>query len=281
MFDIAGFCQFLQALSTVRTEFVELMSFAVGPEGLLTADSLGDFIESRIPKVCPKVSQLKPSGEEFYRQFVLEHFLFHFDPLSFNRISAVDLIVSPEFVHFLELTPESDYENPYSWSSFASAFSAFRNCTNDEGLVSKAGFKNSRDCKFCDAFVDRVFEVSSLFGGLMDFGGFCKFMVYKDNCETATGARFFFKLFDLDGDGKLSPLDVAYFFRSLAAESDRASVSFDNFMYEMLDKTQATGMEILLDQFVSCGACEEIALTLSDVSEFDMAVGHDGPSELL
>jgi Ca2+-binding EF-hand superfamily protein len=249
------------------------MACSHSPEGILTIDELGDFIESRIPKVCPEAAKLLSQGTDFYRQFVLEQMVLHFDPLNLNRISIPDLLISPDFLLFIELTPDADYQNPYSYDSFEECFLSFKNCTNDIGLVDKSGFKNAKGAVYTSAFIDRLYDSTQTFEGCLDFGGFCRFMVHKQNCDSSEGARLFFDVFDVDGDGVLSIVDIAVFFKSLVSETDRYDVDFDNFIQELLDKTQCSGMGITFDDFVNCGACEEICLMLCDSSEFDVGVG--------
>ena len=89
----------------------------------------------------------------------------------------------------------------------------------------------------------------------------------KKNNETPNGARYFFDLFDIDGDGLIGAFDIEYFFKDLVRESG-SNTDLNIFVQEMLDKTQATQMGFTLEQFVNCGACEEIADILSDVGEF-------------
>jgi hypothetical protein len=239
----------------------------------MTTDELGDFIESRVPRCCPEGVTLLPQGVDFYRQFVLEEMMLHFDPLSLNHISISDLLTSPHFLLFLDVSPDSDYVNPYSYASFEDCFSAFRSCINDRGLVDKIGFKNAKGATYTSAFVDRVYELLPNFDGCREFGGVCRCMVHKQQCDCAPGARLFFDVFDVDGDGVLGIVDFAFFFKAAMKEADRDDVDFDNFIQEMLDKTQSTGMEVTFDEFVNCGESEEICLMLSDFSEFDTIVG--------
>ncbi|OHT11923.1 hypothetical protein TRFO_18387 [Tritrichomonas foetus] len=276
-FDFLSFSQFVKGIIQLNKDFGELVSYSTMPGCFLTLDDVGDFIDSKIPKLSALKNLMSNDGVTlpFYRQLVLEQITFHFDPYGMNRISAIDLMTSNDFTSFLTLTDNDDSYNFYSYQYFIDIFAAFSKNVNEEGLMNRESFKECKDWKFCQAFVDRVFEKSSLFSDCLDFGGFAHFYVNYENSETPTGARYYFDLLDIDGDGLIGPFDIGYFFKDLLKESQSKDANLDIFIQELLDKTQATQMGFTLEQFISCGSCEEIASILSDYNEFKIYVGHD------
>ena len=109
----------------------------------------------------------------------------------------------------------------------------------------------------------------------MDFGGFYRFVVRKENCDKPNGARYFFDLFDVDGDGLIGPFDLTYFYRDLVRESTCALLALNTFIEETLDKTQASELGFTVDQFISCGAAREIVEVLSDYDVFRSFAGYN------
>ena len=267
-FDLGGFRMFAEGLIRLHDDFKMLLECVTLNGGILSSDGLGKFVDMKIPK-CKSLEKLKDDAKylPFYRQAVLEQIAFNFDPIGLNRVAINDLIASQQFAQFLDIDENDRYENPYSYYYFIDWFGTFTKAVNESGLCTKEGFKHCKDWNLCDAFVDRVFEAAQLFDGCLDFGGFYHFVVCKENNETPNGARYFFDLFDIDGDGLIGAFDIEYFFKDLVRESG-SNTDLNIFVQEMLDKTQATQMGFTLEQFVNCGACEEIADILSDVGEF-------------
>ena len=274
-FDLGGFRMFAEGIVRLHDDFSMLLECVTLRGGILSTDGLGKFIDMKIPK-CKCLAQLKDDEKylPFYKQAVLEQIAFNFDPIGLNRVSLNDLMTSQNFAQLLDIDENDRYENPYSYYYFIDWFGAFTKVVNEDGLCTKAGFKHCKDWNLCDAFVDRVFEVSTLFDGCLDFGSFFHFVVCKENNETPNGARYFFDLFDIDGDGLVGAFDIEYFFKDLVRESGCTGTDLHIFVQEMLDKTQAAHMGFTLEQFTNCGACEEIADILSDFGEFRTYVGH-------
>ena len=258
---------------------------------MLSLDDIGDFIEKKIPEIESLKSLLKNDAVTlpFYRQLALEQITFHFDPYGMNKISPVELMSSRDFSTFLlfsqlskqnkseneEEDIEDDPSNIFSYSYFLTVFATFSKNVNSEGLMDRKSFKLCKDWHLCDAFVDRVFETSTLYNDCLDFSGFVHFYVNYENSETPNGARFYFNLFDVDDDGLINPFDIGVFYKDLIRESKSTEADLEILIQELLDKTQATEMGFTLDQYISCGSCEEIASILSDFNEFKIYFGHD------
>lgn len=268
-FDIEKFEDYVTTVIRMQRHFARLLEYASLPQGMLTLDD----IESFVTDVINEAETLKPvRNNGFYKEMVLEITSFSLDILGMNRVAAKDLVSTEDFPLFLEVDSDSSIDNPFSYKFFLQWYSAFTKSVNSEGMLTKESFKHCSDWKLCDAFVDRVFETSVLFDGCMDFAGFIRFVIAKHFNETANGARYFFNLFDVDGDGMIGPFDIEYFYNSLSCESKQTDTSLGTFVQEMLDKAQATEIGFTLEQFISCGSCDLIADVMSDYTEFGIYV---------
>lgn len=272
-FDVVGFRAFIDSILRLRDDLKLMLKYCSQNGGIMSTDGLSKFIEKKIPTFD---SLVRLQGEHtyipFYRQTVLEETAFRLDPLGLNRISVNDLITSPHFAKFLDLDENDRRQNPFSVHHFVEWFGPFSRSVDSRGLCTRASFKHFRNWHLCDAFVDRVFEESSLFDGCMDFGGFYRFVVHRENCTTEAGARYFFNLFDTDDDGHVGPFDLSYFYRDLVRESSCDAVAFSTFTEEILDMVQAPSIGFTLEQFIASGACQEIIAVLSDYKEFKLFV---------
>ncbi|KAK8900190.1 Serine/threonine-protein phosphatase 2A regulatory subunit B'' subunit gamma [Tritrichomonas musculus] len=288
-FDFLSYSQFVKGIIKLNKDYCELLSYSKLSDCMLTLDDIGDFFEKKIREI-DSLSPLLKNDEfqlPYYRQLALEQITFFFDPYGMNKVSPAELMSSRQFSSFLSLSqiskqnkesdepPEDDPDNIFSYSYFISILATFTKSVNSDGLMDRKSFKTCNGWNLCDAFVDRVFETSTVYNGCLDFNGFVHFYVNYENSETPNGARYYFNLFDVDDDGLINPFDIGCFYKDLVRESGSKEADLEILIQELLDKTQATEMGFTLDQFVSCGSCEEIASILSDFNEFKIYFGHD------
>jgi Ca2+-binding EF-hand superfamily protein len=271
-FDLTGFREFVEGVLRLFHHFAALLSHASIDGGILAGADLDAYVKSQIPKFA-NLRQLAESDEtsiEYYCQCAGELFAFHFDPLHMNRFVAQDLVVSRHFAEFLDLEDSPDSDNPFSFRSFIHWFSLFTQSVGENGMLDRSAFKNCVvGWNFSDAFVDRVFETSKLFDDFLDFGGFFHFVVFKENIESETSARYFFDLFDIDEDGVVGFADIGHFYRSLVSNVDSG---LSCFFREVVDQTQASGMGFTVDEFMKSGNHVAVIGILSDVREFGESV---------
>ena len=170
-FDVVGFRAFIDGIVRLREDLKMMLKHTSLNCGILSSDGLSRFIDEKIP-FCDCLLRLQ--GEKgyvpFYKQTVLEQASFHLDPFGLNRMCVNDLMTSPHFAKFLDIDEHDRYDNPYSVIYFLDWFGTFSRTVNQSGLCTRESFKHCRNWHFCDAFVDRVFESSSLYDGCMDFG---------------------------------------------------------------------------------------------------------------
>lgn len=290
LFDFLSFSQFVKGIVKLNKNFSELLSYSKMQDCMLTIDDIDEFLEKKIPEANSLKHLLENNAVTipFYKQLAIEQIGFHFDPYGMNRISPIELMLSKHFSSFLALLQtskqnettdddeiEDDPDNTFSYSYFLLVFAKFSKNVNEEGMMDRKSFKLCSDWHLCDAFVDRVFENSTVYNDCLDFSGFAHFYINYENSDTPNGARFYFNLFDVDDDGLINPYDIGVFYKDLVRESKSTEADLEILIQELLDKTQATEMGFTLDQFVNCGSCEEIAGILSDFNEFKIYFGHD------
>ena len=277
-FDFDSYSQFVKSVCGLFHDLKKLIGFSSMPGSFLTIDDIGLFIDKKILKINALKKLRDSELELYYKQLVLEYVNFYFDPFSLNRISALDLVTSKNFTLFLSLDMNNESDNPYSFSAFANFFNAFSKNVNEDGMIDKEHFKTCKECFFCDAFVDRVFECLQTYDNCLDFTGFLHFFVNYDNSENPTGAKYLFTLFDVDGDNLVGPFDIEFFYKDLTRESQCYEPSLDIFIQELFDKTQAVEMGFTYEQFLESGSCDEIAGILSDYNVYKIYVGHEDSS---
>jgi hypothetical protein len=245
--------------------FTDILSFSSASGLTVTVDALADF---RVSKFAATHPQDGVDTAAFYRVYVQEQLSFHFDPLGTNRIDAVQVITSPSFTQVIELDGR-DTVNPYSFVCFRKWLNTFT-AAADRGMLTRRGFKGCRaKWVFSDAFIDRVFDAATLYNDRLDLRGYFRFVVAFENRDTDAGARYFFGLIDVDGDGVLGHEDIAFFFKDLVRESGTARITFEWFMQEILDEVQSRSPAgFTLPDFTQSGACRDITCLLANYLEF-------------
>ncbi|KAH0794701.1 serine/threonine-protein phosphatase 2A regulatory subunit B'' subunit gamma-like [Histomonas meleagridis] len=249
-----------------------MIPYASSGEYLMTIDDISDYLESKFSSFKTLSSLSTENLLPFYRQCVLEQISFHFDPFNTNKYSPFQLFSSPKFTQFFFIDENNTFKNPYSFTYFRHYYTEFINHISSEGMLSKRTFKHWGSYSFVDPFIDRFFECSTTFNECIDFAGFIRFVVFLDHPKHVNTSRYFFELFDVNGDGMLDMCDVDYFVKGLVRES-KVFVPVDEVFREILDKACANDVFVTRDQFIECGCAYEIASILFDYKEFGLYYG--------
>lgn len=129
-------------------------------------------------------------------------------------------------------------------------------------------------CPIASLFIDRYFEVTNTFAGEMDFKNFVDFTL---NVEFLPGMcprpRLFFDIFDLDGDGVLTPMDLHPFFADTRAKlfdaGLRDTVPVDCFVRELFDAlAPRESLRCTREEFFACPSVGIVCGSLIDPLTF-------------
>ena len=275
--NLGGLYEFLKYVLQLQEDHLRLLSFSSSGDQYLTQNDFSDYLREKLLsfKKIEKAFSANPDTIDYYLQFVLENTYIALDKINRNRLTATEILCSPQFAQVLDL--EFSSSNDLSIPIFRRSFSAFQKSTNTDGLMPPNMFKNACGVRLCDAFVERVYEIIPTYDGCLDFSGFLHIYTLIDKVDEYP--RLFFQILDADDDYIISPSDILYFYNSLCSEV-QCGVSFDTFLQEMLDNFSCDRKGITYDRFCDSGCGLVTIQILSDVNEFEQYVSTSGATQV-
>lgn len=267
--DITKFTIFCIYLIKLQTEYVLLLKASTSGDGYLTSDDFTDYLNERLMQFPAVLDEYGSESSElpFYSAFLTDKLYGVLDVLCRNKLSATDIVCNPMFSAFIEIGTND--ENPLSISTFKSEYQQYRQYVNDQGMIPLSDFKTCTDHSLSDAFANRIFELIPTYDGCIDYQGYTHFLNFIDNVDEEQSLAFFFRVFDIDGDGVIGPSDVLFFFEGVRREVKKCDVSFDVFLQEILDNVGAHAAHITIDEFIHCGTADALIDILGDIKEFE------------
>jgi Ca2+-binding EF-hand superfamily protein len=141
-----------------------------------------------------------------------------------------------------------------------------------EGMLSEDNLRkisvDDTDFIFSRAFTSRVIDVFQTYDGKLDFGLFLNLIFPLKFMDLPQATHFFFEILDVDGDGKVSILDIGFFFKAMMDESGSSNGHFDYFLSEIYDMCQCQSDGFTEDMLRKCGEQAEIIKHLIDIPTF-------------
>jgi Ca2+-binding EF-hand superfamily protein len=141
---------------------------------------------------------------------------------------------------------------------------------DEKGMLSPANVKmlelGERLFLFSSAFLERLFDVMQTFDGRIDFALFMKLVTNLQFLLTRPAAHFFFEIFDLDQDGKVTAPDLMYFYRGIQNEAT-SPPPVDVFLADVFDKCQCDCTGFTEADIFTCGRADEVVRLLIDLND--------------
>lgn len=246
-FDTKLFISLLEQLSNVQNSILEIIKIDPTITTTIKEETLVQFITDFIPKTN-SLRPLEDKNEwfkEYYIQYVISLFGFHFGSFCFNEIiDAQRLFTSQLFCMFVNIDRVNGM-NPFKISEALSIYQTYAKDINEEndGMKEKKDMKIMCESEFSNAFLDRLFEIIPTFEGMIDYSLFLEFYIAYQNMDKKQGIDFFFKLLDIDGDSYVSRNDALYFYKSLIEETMIEKIDEDRFFSELFDAVSGDPMK--------------------------------------
>lgn len=220
--------------------------------------------------------------EEFYLPYVYENILFDISGNIYDRIDLVTLLNSPVFVEFLRLK-KSNISHMIDYITADHEYKTFVDlCDTDDGITEeKMQVIFEEQVKFSKAFITRLYQMIDTKNQCATFVGYLQFIIPYRYSNTRQSIRFFFNLFDIDGDGYLSRDDIYYFFRGIMIDANTYDVNFDLFCSNLLDYA-SLGTDMISENTIPLDVgFKNIIIKLSDIKEFENISAEMEEEELL
>lgn len=275
-FDKEGFIEVIKNVSIMQATLMLLMEIDPFIEEVVSEQTLQTFVTTIIPSLEP-LKVLEDSlawYTDYYVLVVVKTLIFYFGSFCYDQVNLYEMVSSPMFLEFMRLdqssaSNSSPTQNPFAIRSTITIYNAFvKQDTEGQGLLTKANMKRTMGFEFSNAFLDALFDQLPIFEGKVDFSLYCAVVIPMQRLDTRNGSKFVFDILDGDGDGIISPEDMAIYYKSLAAETRADPSGAETFAYEMLDIVGAPAEGATLDVIMASGAQNTFFLRLIDVVTF-------------
>jgi Ca2+-binding EF-hand superfamily protein len=275
LFDGTRFLQFVDEVYCVQRGLAVLISCGKSISQSIDLFQLDRFIRrySKHLKNLEKANR-HPEYLDFYCIFAIGIFKFFLFPDNRMSIDIRELAVSKPFGQFVQLDDVGIRNNPFEWKMVRRIYKEFQGLDESgEGLVSNDKLLRVTgmvsDYELSSAFVARYFESLGQFNGGISFAAFVPLIIALDNLSTPEAAAFFFRLLDLDEDGKVGPSDIAFFYKGIAATLGPDAPSDDVFLAQVFDVCQCECDGFTLEQLLEMDDHAKVLEKLIDPSAID------------
>eukprot|EP00397_Hematodinium_sp_SG-2012_P020602 GEMP01021237.1.p1 GENE.GEMP01021237.1~~GEMP01021237.1.p1 ORF type:complete len:481 (+),score=103.52 GEMP01021237.1:142-1584(+) len=219
---IVQFFSYVVRKVNIKQTRIQLSYYDTNGHGYLREKDMENFIFELIPTL----PQLRSLQEEFYPFYVftaVRKFFFFLDPHRSGRIFIADLLSSSILPELYELRQEAEVdEMSTNWFCVTSAlkvYSTYLELDNDQnGMLCPSELSQYGGSMLTDVFVQRVFEEYQTYrdpigGQEMDYKTYLNFVLAMENKATFQSMQYFFRLLDINHNGRLDSGIITYFFR--------------------------------------------------------------------
>jgi len=240
--NLEKFWSFLQNNRTNGETRTRLTTYECrSPHGTLGEKELENFIFDLIG-MCPNLCGIHNEFYPFYVFTAARKFFFFLDMKRTLKIVISDLLTSNILKEFFEMrkVDSEEVDDTYNWFSqvhVLKVYGAYLELdVNGDGMLSPSELleyrhdngqennfllnQNQQVPRLTEAFVGRVFETALTYKDdddkqEMDYKTFLDFCLAFTYMETEPGIRYFFRLLDMNEDGKITPGIIGYFLKSV------------------------------------------------------------------
>ena len=218
---------------------ITLAFYDVDGHGYLREAELENFITELIPSV-PVLAALLPSFHPCYVSGAVRRFMFQLDPLRKGKVRIAELVATPAFAELIAVRDGRKGSETYWFQPDVAlrVYGKYLELDEDQnGMLSPAELKGFDSELITDMFIGRIFQVYNTYSGEMDFKGFLDFVLAHEYKTEPGAIRYFFRAFDLNGDGRLDEGVLNVFLREVLREFEGTGheVSVGDVLSELFD----------------------------------------------
>ena len=204
---------------------------------------------------------------DYYVSIVYCYFVFYINPVNNNEFNVIDLLSSSIFRQFIDMDIVNPKSNPLILPNTIKLYNLYIELDHEkQSMLRKCDLKviqlrHSETVKLTDCFLSRLFEMLETFDfepeedgnegnnpnineRFLDLGLFISFLLPLKNMKQPAGTHFFFRMIDLDEDGKLSRFDILYFYKAILKETGIKNHNPDAFLSKLFDIVSCQEAEI-------------------------------------
>jgi serine/threonine-protein phosphatase 2A regulatory subunit B'' len=235
----ALFNKFGQAMSLAKME-AELHMFDADNDGRITEEETELYVQDLIPTIGG-LAKMEKDFIPFYCCAASRRIFWTLDSGGRGSVRIADLLRSSIMDEWLELQLTSD-ELPRNWFGVSMSTQLYDKflaldsrevgtlCASDMKKYKKGIPMIAEDglppgvSPLSSLFIDRVFETLALYSSEMDYKKFVDFVIAVEFLPQCHRPAFFWNIFDMNGDGVLTPLTVNHFFKETHRKLQAAGV---------------------------------------------------------
>jgi Ca2+-binding EF-hand superfamily protein len=166
-----------------------------------------------------------------------------------ERIDIRELAASRPFLQFIRV--DGGRHNPFGWTEVKKIYRQFLDRdSRGDGLVSQADLLG---LSLSNAIVARFFECVDRLNGRIDFKTCLPLLVALENLEEPQAVDFFFRLLDVDEDGRVGPDDIAFFYKAIASELDSDAPKMEEYLALLTDMCQGPHDGFTAEMLIASG----------------------------
>ena len=235
----AIFNKFGRKVSLTKME-AELHMCDADNDGRVTEEEMELYIQDLIPTIVA-LSKMEKDFVPFYCCSATRRLFWMLDPSGRGSIRIDDLLRSPVMDEWLELqlTAEEPPRNWFGVTISSQLYDKFLALDSRElGTLCAADIKRYKKgipmvvddglpptvSPLSSLFVDRVFETLALYSSEMDYKKFVDFVISVEFLPQCSRPAFFWNVFDMNGEGFLTPMTINHFFRETHHKLQAAGV---------------------------------------------------------
>ncbi|GAA50691.1 protein phosphatase 2 (formerly 2A) regulatory subunit B'', partial [Clonorchis sinensis] len=255
--------------------------YDVTGEGYLREMDLENYILELLPSLC-QLSQLEPSFHVFYVCTAVRKFFFFLDPLRAGRVRITDILASTYLDSLLELREPQTTEaqlasNWFSHQSAMRVYGSYLQLDEDRnGMLTRAELSSCRHPVFIIIIIkDSNISVNtdaSLPYNHKDYKSYLDFVLAMEDKHEPQALAYLFRILDVGGRGRLTPLTIKYFYDSLEERlrsSGYTPPTFNDILNEIFDMVKpANPNYITLDDLLRSGKGDTVVSVLTDLQGF-------------
>eukprot|EP00041_Stephanoeca_diplocostata_P022844 m.550076 g.550076 ORF g.550076 m.550076 type:complete len:473 (+) comp22161_c0_seq1:247-1665(+) len=262
---------------------LEFCTYDGDGNGYLGVSEVQEFVLDRI-QALPQLAKLDEAFYETYAVYAASKFFFFLDRNRTRTIRIKDMLLSDVLNEFNELAVEEplprehEETNWFSLPFVSRVHGTFLALDKDHnGLLSQEELQQYEYTTV--PVVERLFQISPLYHGCIDYRTFLAFVLARENLQTPEAIAYFARLLDIDGKGGISHLDIAHFWGGVLDHPLMSAVpplvpfveatSADNIAAEIFDMVCPKHPDLItVKELVSCGLGHTICGLLTDFDAF-------------